>query len=67
MAKCEKCGKEYQDGTEHICSSPEEEKSETNVSQEEKATPEEETQPQKSEDSTQEKTDVEKDGKKEGD
>jgi len=67
MAKCEKCGKEYPDGTEHICSSPEEEKPETNVSQEEKATPAEETQPQKSEDSTQEKTDVEKDGKKEGD
>lgn len=56
MAKCEKCGKEYPDGTEHVCSSPEEQKPETNGSQEEeKATPEEETQPQKTEDSAQEK------------
>lgn len=55
MAKCEKCGKEYPDGTEHVCSSPEEQKSETNTSQEEKATPVEETHPQKTEDSTQEK------------
>ena len=45
MAKCEKCGKEYQDSTEHVCSSPEEQKTETNTSQEKKATPEEETQP----------------------
>lgn len=29
MAKCEKCGEEYPDGTEHVCSSqPEEQKSE---------------------------------------
>lgn len=38
MAKCEKCGKEYPDSTEHVCSSqPEEQKPETNTSQEEKA------------------------------
>ncbi|MBI4738395.1 hypothetical protein HY772_02325 [Candidatus Woesearchaeota archaeon] len=55
MAKCEKCGKEYPDGTEHVCSSPEEQKMETNTSQEKKATPEEKTQPQKTEGSTQEK------------
>ncbi len=34
MAKCEKCGAEYQDGSEHICSPPAEEKQETNASQE---------------------------------
>ena len=26
MAKCEKCGKEYPDGTEHVCSPQEEQK-----------------------------------------
>lgn len=51
MAKCEKCGKEYPDGTKHVCSLPEEQKPETNTS-EEKITPAEETQSPKTENST---------------
>lgn len=51
MAKCEKCGKEYTDGTEHVCSTPEEQKPETNVSQEEKTASVEGTNLPKSEDS----------------
>ena len=53
MAKCEQCGKEYPDGTEHVCSSPEEQKTETNTSQEEEQQSAEKTQPQKTEDSSQ--------------
>lgn len=32
MAKCEKCGKEFPEGTEHVCSSSEEQKPETGTS-----------------------------------
>ena len=53
MAKCEKCGKEYPDGTKHVCSSQEEQKPETDTSQEEKATSAGETKSQKTEGSTQ--------------
>ncbi len=42
MAKCEKCGKEYPDGTDHVCSSQEEQKPEASAPQEEKAVPAEE-------------------------
>ena len=39
MAKCEKCGKEYQDGAEHTCSSQsKEQKSEKSEPQEEEET-----------------------------
>lgn len=35
MAKCDKCGEEYPDGTEHVCSSPEEQKAGTDAAPEE--------------------------------
>ncbi len=49
MAKCEKCGKEYPDGTEHVCSLQEEQKQEESASQEEKNTPADEDKPQEEE------------------
>lgn len=63
MPKCEKCGEEYPEGTEHICLLQEEQKPEANVSsesgakesKEEKIKPAEENQPQKAGDSDQEK------------
>ncbi len=51
MAKCEKCGKEYQDGLKHVCSAQEEQKPETAKFQEE-ATPVGQTQPQNTENQT---------------
>ena len=65
MAKCEKCGKEYLDGTEHVCALPGEQKSEGISSQEEKQIPVDETQQQKAE--IEEKKEVENHGKKESD
>jgi len=54
MAKCEKCGKEYPDGTEHVCSLQEEQKQEESVAeesapQEEKNVPAAENKPQEEE------------------
>ena len=49
MAKCEKCGEEYPDDTEHLCSSPSEESQQSEKKVEEEAphedVPKEETTP----------------------
>ncbi|MDP3733731.1 MAG: hypothetical protein Q8R37_00750 [Nanoarchaeota archaeon] len=34
MAKCDKCGEEYPDGSEHVCSAPEEKVEEENAAEE---------------------------------